>query len=363
MTLKAILLRQTWSHMASVSGFDPLCAAIKSKIGASQVVDLMSTGGIYKANIARRLIAKLRSRISKRKICPHPGIFATIENQILAKKAVDLARKHSNATIFLASGENQYAGFFREAPESVRKRIVLCLHQPPSYLKLHWKDFHAFDGLKSIVCLSPQQKDYLEPLTSTPIRTILHGVSADFFTPCANPIPKGNRVLFVGQWLRDFQLLYQTIENLRNSNTSFFLDCVVSQSTRHLDPILRLSKYLNVFFYSDLSPEQLREMYWKATVLFQPLIDATANNAVVEAMSCGVPVVATDVGGLSQYIDQTRGILCKDGDASDHAKGVRRYLDEGQMASVAGRRAREFAQKFLNWNSISQDLMDLFPGQ
>lgn len=104
-------------------------------------------------------------------------------------------------------------------------------------------------------------------------------------------------------------------------------------------------------------------MYWKATVLFQPLIDATANNAVVEAMSCGVPVVATDVGGLSQYIDQTRGILCKDGDVSDHAKGVRRFLDERQMASVAGRHAREFAQKCLYWNSISQDLMDLFPGQ
>ncbi len=348
--------------MASVSGFDPLCAALKSMIAPSESFDLMTTGAPYKMPLARRILLKL-SGSSKKRWLPHPGMFATEENQLLAEKAIALALRHSNATIFLAAGENQYARAFRDAPESVRKRIVLCLHQPPSYLKLHWIDSHALDGLKAIVCLSREQKLYLEKMTKTPVRSILHGVATDFFVPNPGVSPIRNRILFVGQWLRDFALLHDTIRELHGKRTDFRLDCVVSASTRHLDPILRLSRYDNVFWHSDLSAERLRELYWNASVLFQPLIDATANNAVVEAMSCGLPVVATGVGGLDQYIQQNTGCLCKPGDGSDHAKGLIRYLEDRDTAVLDGKRAREFALEQLTWPKIASQLSDLFSGK
>jgi glycosyltransferase involved in cell wall biosynthesis len=49
--------------------------------------------------------------------------------------------------------------------------------------------------------------------------------------------------------------------------------------------------------------------------------------AMLEALAAGVPVVATDVGGISELIDGTRnGILCREGDQEGLARGVVKML-------------------------------------
>jgi glycosyltransferase involved in cell wall biosynthesis len=73
--------------------------------------------------------------------------------------------------------------------------------------------------------------------------------------------------------------------------------------------------------------------------VFPSLMEATSV-AALEAMACGIPVVATEVGGLPEIVDDAVGALVPSGDPGALADAVVRLL-EGDDLVARGRRARE----------------------
>lgn len=74
---------------------------------------------------------------------------------------------------------------------------------------------------------------------------------------------------------------------------------------------------------------------------FPSLMEAFPNG-VMEAMAAGLPIVATDVGGIPELIDHGRnGWLVPPGDSSALAEGIVRLLGRRDLAEACGRAARE----------------------
>ena len=73
--------------------------------------------------------------------------------------------------------------------------------------------------------------------------------------------------------------------------------------------------------------------------VFPSLMEATSV-AALEAMSCGLPVVATSVGGLPEIVDDEVGALVPPADAEALADGIVRILEDPDREAL-GRRARE----------------------
>lgn len=69
------------------------------------------------------------------------------------------------------------------------------------------------------------------------------------------------------------------------------------------------------------------------------LMEATSV-AALEAMACGVPVAASDVGGLPEIVDETVGARFQPGDPQDMARTITALLRDPQLAEK-GVRARE----------------------
>jgi glycosyltransferase involved in cell wall biosynthesis len=75
-----------------------------------------------------------------------------------------------------------------------------------------------------------------------------------------------------------------------------------------------------------------------------------------ESMACGVPVVATDVVGITEVVEESRcGILVPAGDAAAIARATARILSNPAEAAEMGRRGREAAVARYSWQARARD--------
>jgi len=76
---------------------------------------------------------------------------------------------------------------------------------------------------------------------------------------------------------------------------------------------------------------------------------------VIESMSCGVPVVATDVGGVNEALDENSGFVCKPKDYEEIGKRVIELLQNEELRFKMGAHARKrVVENFTLKNFIEQ---------
>ena len=105
--------------------------------------------------------------------------------------------------------------------------------------------------------------------------------------------------------------------------------------------------------------ENVVAAYHSADVVVLPSVSEAFPFSVLEAMSCGRVVVATDVGGVREALE-SNGALVPARDAEAMAAEVRRLLDDPQLRAALGTRARStVVEKFRVDHTIARYL-DLY---
>jgi glycosyltransferase involved in cell wall biosynthesis len=357
--VQLVLMRARWDHMAAVSGFDLVAEAITRLVGSQQIVPIMPERSAawgpfrFAHRVARRLGLVRAPSAQPAWVSP----FVTHEREAAARNYVATMERNPRVIGLLLAGEEQCGTAIMAATSSIRSRTAVVLHQPASWLRLHWRDFKQLDGLRAIVAVSEEQARFLSTVSSSPVVSIKHGVSLEHFRPAPSHDNLGRRLLFVGKWLRDFRTLRLTMESVWENDPAVELDCVLPRDAREGADILMLARDPRVRWHADISAERLRELYTSATLLFLPVVDATANNAVVEALACGLPVISTAIGGMTEYVTKATGELCEPGDAAAHAAAILQWLQDGQRRQAASRAARAFAEQHFDWDNIATDLL------
>jgi glycosyltransferase involved in cell wall biosynthesis len=287
-----------------------------------------------------------------------PSPFVTPLHAAVSEQIIRTACNEAKPVILLTYGENQYSAQLASAGADLRKKLVVFLHQPPSWHRLFWQDISVFDNIGAIICLSKELAHYMASITKSPVFNIRHGVDLDFFQPYdKNTSTLPYKLLFVGQWLRDFETLEKAFTIIQAQHPTIKLDCVVPFNKREALPLMRLARFSNVRWHAQISSHDLRLLYQKASLLLLPLIDATANNAVVEALACGLPVITSDVGGIEEYIDHHSGELCPAGNAEAHAQATLRWLGAKERRERAALTTRLFAEDHLCWKDIASEVL------
>jgi glycosyltransferase involved in cell wall biosynthesis len=70
--------------------------------------------------------------------------------------------------------------------------------------------------------------------------------------------------------------------------------------------------------------------------------------SVIEGMACGLPVIASDVGGLSELVAQENGVLFKSGDHIKLASIISDYLNNPEIIQLHGRASRIKFEKYFS---------------
>jgi glycosyltransferase involved in cell wall biosynthesis len=82
--------------------------------------------------------------------------------------------------------------------------------------------------------------------------------------------------------------------------------------------------------------EKLRELYSSADVMVVPSRQENLSNVVMEAMSCGIPVVAFNIGGMPDLIDHKQnGYLAESFNSTDLLKGIEWILYNNNYSDIS----------------------------
>lgn len=105
----------------------------------------------------------------------------------------------------------------------------------------------------------------------------------------------------------------------------------------------------------------LNIIYNSADVFIAPSREDNLPNTIVEALSCGVPCVAFNVGGMIDLIEhKNNGYLAEPFNIEDLAEGINFVLEDENRWNNLSENALNKAQKDYNINDISDKYIDLY---
>ncbi|MCE5242561.1 MAG: glycosyltransferase family 4 protein [Syntrophobacteraceae bacterium] len=200
---------------------------------------------------------------------------------------------------------------------SRRNFIVCTYHTPPDKFGEVVKTPRHIGDVDAAIVLSKMQIECLSRYVDREkIHYVPRGVDTRYFKPGAG---KGNgrlECLFVGNFLRDFDTMSKAASLLEDNGRIRFTVVTLPRNRGHFD------RNRNVEVLSGIPDSRLLELYQNSDVLVLPLLDATANNVVVEAMACGVPVVTTDLPNAGDYLDERCSRLVPPGNPQKLAETI-----------------------------------------
>ncbi len=251
--------------------------------------------------------------------------------------------RHSGRLYHVLYGDSDL-WLLRRANALTRNRLVATFHQPTEQLRQLGIVERIAKRLDGVFLVADAQRDFFQSfLPSERIHVIPHGVDADFFRPAAEPSNEPV-VVTLGSHLRDFATLGEAMALVWQTRPEVRFVGVGTSTTKA--PDLRGIRDERLKLLERIDDETLLATLHGATAAVFSFADATANNATLEAMASGLPIVATDVGGIKEYIAPDGGILCPPRDPRALADGILRLLEDPALRRRLGTQSRARAEGF-----------------
>jgi glycosyltransferase involved in cell wall biosynthesis len=239
--------------------------------------------------------------------------------------------------------------FLPQMLSAIRRRVpvVASFHQPPDIAD-RLVSPAVLRRLDAVILMAPSQRGWAERhVAPERVHVILHGVDVDFFRPAPAPAERARlRCITVGNWLRDWPVFAAVAGALPDVD---FLAVTGARAVPALP---------NVSVRTGLSDEALATLYREADIAFLPLTGSTANNAILEGMASGLPLVVSDLAAVRAYVPGDAGLLVE-GSADRHVAAIRRLAADPSLRLTMGRAARRRAES-LSWPKVAGQHEDIY---
>ncbi len=327
-----------YQHHATRSGYPRLAQ------GLARHAEVRRLAPDHPLAIPRRLTEWIAARAAMPQYGPRS---AELELAVAGRLALGLPEI---CHFFYAEQNFRFAG----AMSPTRRGVIVCTyHQPRDLFDWLVPDPVRPASADAVVVVSEHQARFFrEIVPAERVHVVPLGIDTAYY--CPGRQSESHRLIFVGEHRRDFEVLVEVAARCRELDPELRLDVI----TTH-ERAAALSSIPNVAARSGVSDEELVRSYRSADLLLLPLLGATANNALLEGMSCGLPVIATDVGGVREYVDQDCAVLVDPGDSQGMVRAVMDLIGDGSRRERMGLASRRRALSF-DWARVAERQLDVY---
>lgn len=210
--------------------------------------------------------------------------------------------------------------------------------------------------LDAVILMSESQAPFFlnHGVSRDRVHVVLHGVDTQFFRPSGTPpVEASFRVLSVGGYRRNFAQLRQLCIMLAEQTG------IVATIIGPRQELTEFSEIKGIRLLSGISDNELLGEYQSASCFLMTAENATANNAILEAMATGLPIVAERVGGIPEYVNNDCAMLVERGDLEGCVRAIRAIRDSRSQQQSMALAARARAEE-LDWTKVASRMMDIY---
>jgi glycosyltransferase involved in cell wall biosynthesis len=184
-------------------------------------------------------------------------------------------------------------------------------------------------------------------LGPTPVWSIPNGIDTEFFAPAASAGPSKS-LLMVGTLSpsKDHTTLIRAlalVAQRRPVQLVFAGDGILRPQLERLAEECGMREQIT--FLGNVGREHLLGLYHQAAVFAFSTKGEGSPLALLEAMSCGLPVVASDVPGVREIlVGDECGLLVPPGRPAEMARAIERLLGDAEFARRLGAKARKHVE-------------------
>jgi glycosyltransferase involved in cell wall biosynthesis len=290
-----------------------------------------------------------------------PFLIAFFFDVLINTRDCDLL--HANWT--LAGAIAWVCGFI------TRKKYLVTVHGSDIYQSVKLPFITRLTRLslsraKKVLVVSKALADqvYSIGIPYSKIAIIPDGVDTAYFTPLSYNERKNN-ILFVGSLIerKGVRTLIQAFAAVVKQFPKVHL-ILIGEGAQRIE-IEQLAQLLGISANITLTGAQPQERvavemrYAKVFVL--PSIEEGLGVVLLEAIASGTPIVASNVGGISEVVDDTIGILVPPGDADQLGKAILTIINlSPEKWNYFHHNARKRAEGMYDWNHIAEQLMRFY---
>jgi L-malate glycosyltransferase len=248
--------------------------------------------------------------------------FRFIRKEILSQQKIDIIHSHLS-----------YPAGFLGAIIQKREKIP-CVLTEHSWIKKYFRSrihklcvLYTLKHCACVVAVSQALKDNINLYCKRQVQVIPNVIEMKKFS-LSDALKKDNNLNIgilggMGNFRKGLDILIKAVSLLKDME----LTVHIGGDGKYLNTFKEMAKELDIagkcIFYGEIKPESIQDFYSKLDFYVLPSRDETFGVVVVEAMACGLPVIATKCGGPEEIITKETGVLIDKENPQELARAIR----------------------------------------
>jgi glycosyltransferase involved in cell wall biosynthesis len=259
--------------------------------------------------------------------------------------------------------------------------ILGTLYHIPVVITEHWSWFvlhkltwerrlaarFALNRAKMVLPVSEYLKKQIEAYgINNNFQIVPNVVDTQLFYPSTDQGKDGEKRLLLVANLspeKGIPYLLQALKQIKERRADFFLD-IIGEGTKGTkrEEYEEIAKELAlgqiVKFHGAKAKEEVAEFMRNCHFFVQPSLWETFGVVYIEAMACGKPVIASDIPGPNEFINQDVGILVSPGDVKALTEAIDFMLDH--YKDYSSEKIASYATERFSYEAVGKRLDEIY---